>query len=328
MTALVSFPQVLGHEVVGTSSRSVRRCRSGASASASCSTRGCRARRAGSRRCASGASAAILAQCTNFTRGSIAPGIHHGNSADATGGFAPLLPAHESQCIPIPDDVSFEEARCSPIRSRSRCTPPCTTRRPTGHGAGLRLRHARLAQHRHPARALPAGARSWRSRATRIRRGWRSSSGRSGSFPGGPIDDILAVVSQETGAEPLQPWYGRPMLNGGVDVVYDSVGSPESVEVGVRITRSRGRIVVTGVEMPEALRVDAALLQGDRAHRLQRLRHRGDRRPPASTPWSGTSSSCAPSASTSRRSSRTASVSMSNREVFMTCYDQGKSKAR
>ena len=28
----------------------------------------------------------------------------------ATGGFAPLLPAHESQCIPIPDDVSDEAA--------------------------------------------------------------------------------------------------------------------------------------------------------------------------------------------------------------------------
>ena len=66
-----------------------------------------------------------------------------------------------------------------------------------------------------------------------------------------PIDAIIAGVSQETRAEQLQPWYGRPMLNGGVDVVYDTVGSPESVEVGVRITRSRGRIVVTGVEMPK-----------------------------------------------------------------------------
>jgi threonine dehydrogenase-like Zn-dependent dehydrogenase len=40
------------------------------------------------------------------------------------------------------------------------------------------------------------------------------------------------------------------MLNGGVDMVYDTVGFPETVEVGVRVTRSRGRIVVTGVEAP------------------------------------------------------------------------------
>ena len=40
------------------------------------------------------------------------------------------------------------------------------------------------------------------------------------------------------------------MLNGGVDVVYDTVGYPGTIEVGVRITRPRGAIVVTGVEMP------------------------------------------------------------------------------
>ena len=66
-----------------------------------------------------------------------------------------------------------------------------------------------------------------------------------------PVADILTTVSQETGAELLQPWYGRPMLNGGVDVVYDTVGAPESIEIGLRITRPRGAIVVTGVEMPE-----------------------------------------------------------------------------
>jgi threonine dehydrogenase-like Zn-dependent dehydrogenase len=40
------------------------------------------------------------------------------------------------------------------------------------------------------------------------------------------------------------------MLNGGVDVVYDTVTSPETLEVGVRVTRSRGSIVALGVEPP------------------------------------------------------------------------------
>ncbi|MFM7142972.1 MAG: zinc-binding dehydrogenase, partial [Alphaproteobacteria bacterium] len=39
-------------------------------------------------------------------------------------------------------------------------------------------------------------------------------------------------------------------LNGGVDVVYDTVGLPETIEAGVRIVRPRGAIVVTGVERP------------------------------------------------------------------------------
>src|SRR5262249_59790092 len=51
-----------------------------------------------------------LSLCPNFARGVLPPGIHTGNSSTATGGFAPLVPAHESMCIPIPDDVTFEQA--------------------------------------------------------------------------------------------------------------------------------------------------------------------------------------------------------------------------
>ena len=40
------------------------------------------------------------------------------------------------------------------------------------------------------------------------------------------------------------------MLNGGVDVIYDTVTSPETLEIGVRVTRSRGTIVALGVEVP------------------------------------------------------------------------------
>jgi len=49
----------------------------------------------------------------------------------------------------------------------------------------------------------------------------------------------------------LTPWFGMPWLHGGgVDVVYDTVGYPETVEVGIRIAASRGALVITGVEMP------------------------------------------------------------------------------
>ena len=58
------------------------------------------------------------ALCWNFLDGRLAPGIHVGNSADATGGFAELVPAHSSMAIPIPDDVTdevrgFYERMCS-----------------------------------------------------------------------------------------------------------------------------------------------------------------------------------------------------------------------
>ena len=41
------------------------------------------------------------------------------------------------------------------------------------------------------------------------------------------------------------------MLNDGLDVIYDTVSSPETLEVGVRITRSRGSIILIGVEPPK-----------------------------------------------------------------------------
>jgi len=69
--------------------------------------------------------------------------------------------------------------------------------------------------------------------------------------PHQPTKDIVTRVGAETGAQVLTPWFGMPWLHGGgVDVVYDTVGYPETVEVGIRIAASRGALVITGVEMP------------------------------------------------------------------------------
>ena len=41
------------------------------------------------------------------------------------------------------------------------------------------------------------------------------------------------------------------MLNGGVQAIYDSVGTAESMEVGLRICDYRAKIVITGVATPK-----------------------------------------------------------------------------
>src|SRR2546428_4508858 len=109
MTAMISWPQVLGHEVVGVIDEvgpGVAQRRIGERVVLnpwlSCATRGlplCDW-------CGEG----DLAQCLNFAAGHAAPGIHTGNSATATGGFAPRVPAPESQWIPIPDQISDDAA--------------------------------------------------------------------------------------------------------------------------------------------------------------------------------------------------------------------------
>ena len=179
----------------------------------------------------------------------MAPGIHSGNSATATGGFAPRVPAHESQWIPIPDGVCDEAAVLADPFSVSfhaiRHVSPTAGATALVYGCGtlgllaiaiLRLLHPDvrvLAVARFEHQALLAeklGAeRVLRHRPTRA---------------------IIEGAAEATGAGLVEPWRGLPVLNGGVDVIYDTVSSPETFEVGVRSVRSRGSIVALGVEPP------------------------------------------------------------------------------
>lgn len=249
MTALISFPQVLGHEVVGYIEEvgpAVRQRRAGERVVLnpwlSCGPRGITP---ACQWCAQGE----YAQCMNFTNGALAAGIHHGNSSTATGGFAPLVPAHESQCIPIPHGISFAAAVLADPFSVSLHAilhhPPPNRGTALVYGCGtLGLLAIAILRALHPGVRVFAVARFSHQEhlarqfgAERVMR-WR------------PTRDIITTTAELTGATVLKPWSGQPMLNGGVDVVYDSVGSAESLEVGVRIARSRAHIVVTGVEMP------------------------------------------------------------------------------
>ncbi len=248
MMSLISWPQVLGHQVVGVidevgpdvTRRSVGE-RVVLNPWLSCAPRGlplCAWCRRGD-----------LAQCLGFARGPVAPGIHSGNSATATGGFAPRVPAHESQWIPIPGEISDEQAVLADPFSVSLHAilrvPPAPGDVAIVYGAGtlgllavaiLRALHpdvrvAAIARFEHQARlAERLGA----ERVLRHR----------------PTRRILEEVAELTGADLREPWRGLPMLNGGADVVYDTVSSPETLAVGLRAVRSRATIVALGVEPP------------------------------------------------------------------------------
>jgi len=249
MTSLISFPQVLGHEVVGTVARvgdGVKSRRVGERVVLnpwlSCGPRGvdppCAA-------CAVG----DFSICESFARGRIPRGIHTGNSSAATGGFAPLVPAHESMAIPIPDDVADEAAVLADpfavslhgiLKRPPEPGKPCVV-----YGCGtLGLCAIAILRALHPASPLVAIARFPHQRQLARRLGAHHV------LEHRPPRRIIEEVARITASDLLEPWYGQPMLNGGVDVVYDTVGLPETIEVSVRIVRPRGAIVVTGVEMP------------------------------------------------------------------------------
>ena len=249
MTALISFPQVLGHEVVATVESvgpAVTDIGPGRRVllypSLGCGPRGidpvCPACTAGD-----------FSLCHHFTDGRLTPGIHTGNSSDATGGFAEFLPAHRSMVVPVPDDVDDEVAVLADpfsvaLHAVTR-NPPPTDATVVVYGAGaLGLSTLAVLAALYPSVRVAAVAR-WDAQA-------RLAAGLGAEAV--DADEPLSVVemlSDWSGGRLHHPWGGLPFAHpGGVDVVYDTVGSAETMEVAIRLLASRGTLAQMGVSSP------------------------------------------------------------------------------
>jgi len=62
-------------------------------------------------------------------------------------------------------------------------------------------------------------------------------------------------MARITGAQAYRAPFNRGMLLGGFDLVYDCVGSAETITDALRWTRARGAVVLVGIELSR-LRVD------------------------------------------------------------------------
>jgi threonine dehydrogenase-like Zn-dependent dehydrogenase len=249
LESLVSFPQVLGHEVAGRVARvgpAVTRLRPGdrvvLNPWLSCTPRGvdppCAA-------CARGE----YSLCASFTDGALPTGMHHGNCSAATGGYAPRFPAHESQLFPVADGVSDEDAVLADPFSVSLHAvlkaPPRPGELALVVGAGtIGLLHVSVLETLFPETRVAVLARyAFQEEAARRLGAEEVLRTRS------PRETIEAVAVL-TGERVLEPRFAGPWLRGGVDVVYDSIGSAQSLELDVRVARAKAAIVITGVSRP------------------------------------------------------------------------------
>jgi threonine dehydrogenase-like Zn-dependent dehydrogenase len=250
MAGLCSFPQVMGHEVVA------EVVELGPSASGvevgqrvvlnpwlSCVPRGispvCPA-------CSEG----DYSLCWNFTAGEIAVGIHTGLSSDATGGYAELMPAHPTMLFPVPDEVGDEQAVLADpfavsLHAVTRHAPPAGGR-VLVYGAGA-LGTTALAVLRtlYPDVEVAVIAR-FDAQAQLARK-------MGASVVLGPDDrmQIIEELASWSGGKLVLGTTGLPMCHpGGIDVVYDTIGKPETLEVGVRLLRARGTLVKAGFHAP------------------------------------------------------------------------------
>jgi threonine dehydrogenase-like Zn-dependent dehydrogenase len=240
LTALVSFPHVLGHEVVG------RRLDTGERVVLnpwlSCLPRGidppCGACQAGR-----------YPWCRNFRYGNLPVSIHLGNCAAAYGAHAERFCAHPSQLFAIPDGVSDEAAvLADPVSVSLRSVllaPPPDGQPVLVYGSGtLAYAVIALVRHLYPDTEVWAatrpGDRAWL--ATRL--------GAHATLSSSP-DELVAQVARRVGATPLEPWSKRDWLQDGPGVVYDTIGSTETVETSLRLLKTGGTLVISGVEPPK-----------------------------------------------------------------------------
>jgi threonine dehydrogenase-like Zn-dependent dehydrogenase len=247
MSGLCSFPQVMGHEVVadvvslGPSARGVEvGQRVVLNPWLSCAPRGV------SPLCPS-CEAGDYSLCWNFEAGPISKGIHSGVAADATGGYADLMPAHTSMIFPVPDGLSDEQVVMADpfavsLHSVTR-HPPTPGSKVVVYGAGS-LGSCAVAVLRalYPDVEVAVIAR-FEAQAALARK-----LGASLVLPSDDRLQIIEELARWSGGRLVQPLQGLPMAHpGGVDTVYDTIGKAETFEVGVRVLRQRGTLVKSGV---------------------------------------------------------------------------------
>jgi threonine dehydrogenase-like Zn-dependent dehydrogenase len=189
--------------------------------------------------------------CWHFTRGPIAAGIHTGTSKDAPGGFAEYLPAHESMLIPVPEGVSDEVAVLADpfavsLHSVTRHPPPPGGKVLVYGGGALGSTVTAIVRALHPDVEVMVVARFPAQAALARRLG-------ATVVDPFPVEQLLEEAAEWSGGV-LQRFEGTslPMAHpGGIDVVYDTVGTAQTAEIGVRLLKARGTMVKSGVHAPE-----------------------------------------------------------------------------
>jgi len=188
--------------------------------------------------------------CWSFTKGKIGPGVHIGVVTGAPGAWAELMAAHDSMLIPVPDDVSDEAAvMADPFSVAFHAIvrhPPPESGRAVVFGAGaLGLASVAILTSLYPGVEVAVVAR-FATQGEMARH-----YGAALVVPHEPSVATVEALADWSGAVLHQAFAGLPMAHPGrIDVVYDTIAKPETLEVGVRVLAERGRLVYTGVAIP------------------------------------------------------------------------------
>jgi threonine dehydrogenase-like Zn-dependent dehydrogenase len=191
-----------------------------------------------------------LSLCWSFTTGPIGPGVHVGVTAGAPGAWADLLAAHDSMLIPVPDSVPdtlavladpFAVSMHAVVRH-----PPPAGGKAVVYGAGaLGITSVAVLRALYPDTEVAVVARFGSQAELARKMGADKVVGHE------PRLQVVEELAQWSGGVLHTPIDGLPVAHpGGIDVVYDTIAKPETLEVGVRVLAERGTLVQSGVHTP------------------------------------------------------------------------------
>src|SRR5689334_3368121 len=186
--------------------------------------------------------------CHSFNVGPIEPGIHIGTSKSGNGGYAELMPAHDSLLFKVPDNVPdelavFADPFAVSLHAITR-HPPSPGGKAMVYGAGaLGTCATAILRALYPDVDVLVVARFDAQAALARKLG-------ATVIAHEPALQVIEEAAAGSGGV-LQPSDGLPMAYpGGIDVVYDTVGKKETFEIGSRVLRARGTLVKAGVHGP------------------------------------------------------------------------------
>lgn len=248
LQSLISFPHIMGHEIVGVVEEAGKDVTSIKKGDRVCVTPWLPCKPRGIEpecpRCREG----DYKHCRNFRRGIMPPGMHLG-VATGYGGFAPYVAVHESQCFTIPDRVDFEEAVLADPFSVAFHSCLLLDPKPESlilvYGLGiLGLMSVVCLKRIFNVEQVVAVGRYPFQREGAIKLGAEHVFNTSGPA-------LVEEVAAYTNAELYTPQKGSKWTMDGVDGIIDTVASAETLEAGLRFLATQGKLVFTGVSTPK-----------------------------------------------------------------------------
>ena len=184
-------------------------------------------------------------RCINITKGSISPGVSQGLCRDTGGSWAPYFLAHKDQLYKVPDSISDEngmmiEPFVIALHAALQHFPDNDEKvLVIGAGSiGLCL-VAALRALGSKSEITVAARYSFQAEAAK-------SLGADHAIVGPGDSTLYDEVARLSKAEIMYPVLGKELVMGGVDRVFECVGSQSSLDDAMRLTKNGGKVIFLG----------------------------------------------------------------------------------